>query len=160
QVLSGDYGHLVSTDGTNDDWIFSVYPGDLLAFKTHPLPDGTQEFAYFPNDPVIPPWMPFLAPDPQGEPDAVLWGGSKLWRYKRNGNGRWQPTQLSTQDFGASQGHYLSAFAFSELDLDLGWAMTDDGRVFRSTDRGVTWDKVSGSGLEGSYLYGSTVLPS
>lgn len=157
QVISGDYGHLVSTDGTHDSWVFSVYPGFLLSMKT----TGEQEFSYFPPDGNLPPWMPFLAPDPQGKNAAVLFGGGQLWRYERVGDYQWEPTPLSTQKFSGSVfGEYLSAFAFSESDPNLGWGITSVGRIFRSTDQGVTWKESTGTGPAGNWLYGSTVLPS
>jgi MYXO-CTERM domain-containing protein len=159
QVVSGDYGHLVSSDGTTKR-VYGVYPGFILTFAEG-TPVGEPpvlDYLDFPSDPVRAPWLPFLAPDPLGERDAFLYAGSFLWRYSLDED-RWERVHYSEQSFTDRPGEWLSAFALSPADPELGVAITSYGDVFRSTDRGVTWE-ARGTGPVGAYYYGAAVLPS
>lgn len=155
QILSGDYGHIVSTEG-NTDWTFSVYPGFILTF--HDVGNTpVLDFLSYPPDPVIPVWLPFLAPDPLGQDTAFLFAASKLWRFEQVG-AQWQMEPLSNQPFNTSPGEFLSAVAFSPVEPSLAVGVTSKGHVWRSTDTGATWQAV-GDGPVGSYYYGAAVLP-
>ncbi|MEQ1501149.1 MAG: MopE-related protein [Myxococcota bacterium] len=156
QVTSGDYGHLVSTDGSHD-WVFSVYPGFVLVWRgtANPTLDGFD----FPPDPVLPYWLPFLAPDPLGDKDAGLFAAGHLWRFSRGGDGSWNWDQFSTRSFTEEPGEFLSAVAFSPVDPTLAWGVSSTGRVFRSESSGESWADI-GDGPVGPWLYGSAVVPS
>lgn len=156
QVLSGDYGHLVSTDGSHDSWVFSVYPGFIFACRANPL---AFEYIYFPPDLVAPAWMPFLAPDPQGNPEAFLYAGAQLWRFERVGPYTWVPEPLSDRVFSEADDESLSAVAFSPLDPQRALAITNQGRVFRSDSGGARWSE-TGTGPAAHYFYGTAIVAS
>ncbi|HKX46898.1 MAG TPA: hypothetical protein VJP77_09350, partial [Planctomycetota bacterium] len=155
QLISGDYGHAVSTDGSHD-FVFSVYPGFLLVQKgavgpklyTFDFPAGDHS------------WMPSLAADPTRK-DAVFFCGSKLWRYQKTvGLNVWVPVQHSAQDFAVDPGEHLTAVAFSPLVAGRAYATTNRGRLWRSADHGVTWLLSPGLGPGPHYFYGTALLAS
>lgn len=153
QLISGDYAHLTSGDGSHQ-YVYSVYPGIVLV--QYGEDDVGLSYANFPNDQTS--WLPPLAGDPTDN-TAFFLCGSKLWRYELGGNG-WSPSRYSDQDFDAQNGNeVLSAFRFSPLDSNLAWAATNYGRVFYSEDAGVTWDRADTLNYS-QYLYGHALLPS
>jgi Putative metal-binding motif len=154
QIISGDYGHLTSGDGTHG-YVFSVYPGFVLVQIGAEQP--WLEFVDFPPGEEYA-WLPPIVADPD-KPQEFYFPGKKLYRYVRAGN-QWQPQVWSNFDFGAGEGEYLSAIEFSPLDPERVYAATNHGRLFRSDDHGVNWTPAVTSGPEPHYFYGTAVLPS
>ncbi|HIG88008.1 MAG TPA: hypothetical protein EYQ25_13340 [Planctomycetes bacterium] len=152
QIISGDYGHLTSPDGSLDR-VYSTYPGFTLiasgptsSLSTLDFPQGSSHL-----------WLPPVVADP-GTPNSFFFLGRYLWRQYRTG-ASWSEVHHSTRDFGAGSGSYLSAMAFSPTDPDLAWAANNAGRLWWSTDRGVTWTEGS-VGIPGShYFYGNCIAP-
>ena len=158
QIMSGDYGHLTSGDGTHR-WVFSVYPGVMLVQEG----DGSEEdivlhWVDFPPDPLYS-WLPTIVGDPDKR-KQVFFGGSQLWLYEYSSETEsWSPRLYSEQSF--SEGYeYLSGLVFSRADPERAYAVTSVGRLFHSTDKGVTWTEgtVDGDGPGSMYLYGSAIL--
>jgi photosystem II stability/assembly factor-like uncharacterized protein len=154
QILSGDYGHLTSGDGTHET-VFSVYPGFMLV----QLDEDEPWLAYV----DFPPgenqaWLPPVVADPES-PDAVFFCATRLWYYTPSPDG-WTPELWSEHDFGEQDGEYLSAFALSPLDGDRAFAATNYGRFFTSDDRGRTWTRSEDDGPYAHYFYGTALLPS
>jgi len=153
QLISGDYGHMVSGDGSHD-LLYCTYPGFILAqdgernpsLYTADFPSGSSHL-----------WLPPVVADPTDKA-AFFFLGRFLYRYATPFPNlhNWTPTQFSNQDFGPGQ---LSALAFSPLDPSRAWAATTDGKLFYSRDGGVTWT-LSGSGPPSHYFYGTALLPS
>jgi photosystem II stability/assembly factor-like uncharacterized protein len=154
QVISGDYAHMVSGDGTHQ-LVYSVYPGFILIHggEDEPWLGG----ADFPADEEYA-WLPPLVADPE-DVEAFFFCATHLYRYELDGDG-WFPTRWSEQFFGDGWYEYISAMAFSPLDPQLAWLTTSSGRVFHSEDRGVTWTQAYDDVPTGHYFYGQALLPS
>lgn len=154
QILSGDYGHLTSSDGTHE-WVYSVYPGFVLIQHGEDAPE--LEYADFPADEAYVPWLPPILADPK-EPRAFFFPATHLYRYTRD-RGAWVAARWSEQDFGRG-GNYVSALAFSPLEPDLAFAATSDGRLYWSEDQGVTWERSATTGPDENWYYGQALVPS
>lgn len=149
QLISGDYGHLTSGDGDHD-YVFSTYPGFVLiqvgetspSLETEDFPAGSSSL-----------WLPPVVADPLDQEDFFFLG-DQLWRYELGGNG-WTESLHSTRNFAAGAGNYLSALAFSPADPQRAFACDDAGRLYWSTDRGVTWTQASSAGPDNHYFYGN-----
>jgi hypothetical protein len=124
QLISGDYGHLTSSDGTHAR-VICTYPGFVLiqdgenshALSTVDFPAGSD------HD-----WLPAVVADPTNA-NVFYFCGNQLWRYTRQGNGTWQVAPHSTQNF-ATGGHYLTALAFAPSSPDRAYAVNDGGRIW------------------------------
>lgn len=154
QVISGDYGHLTSGDGTHDT-VFSVYPGFMLV----QLDEDDPWLAYvdFPTGEQQA-WLPPIVADPAA-PDHVFFCATRLWYYTASQDG-WTPELWSEHDFSRDDGEYLSAFALSPFGSGAAFAATNYGRLFTSADRGRTWAESDDTGPYGHYFYGTALLPS
>jgi MYXO-CTERM domain-containing protein len=154
QLISGDYGHLTSGDGTHGV-VFSVYPTFMLVavgeddvwFDYPRFPDGETQA-----------WLPPVVADPQA-PDNVFFCATHLWYYRATAEG-WIPELWSEHDFQETEGEYLSAFALSPVSPARAFAATNYGRMFWSDDRGRTWTEAQDDGPAAHYFYGTALLPS
>ena len=156
QLLSGDYGHLTSGDGTHAI-VYSCYPGFVLVQigEDNPqlgyvdFPDGEEQA-----------WMPPLTADPENR-EAFFFAATHLYYFTRTPNAdEWTPQQWSGQDFSATDGEYISAIEFSPLDPDRAFLSTNRGRVFYSSDKGVNWAQSVNDGPEAHYFYGHAMVAS
>jgi hypothetical protein len=156
QLISGDYGHLCSGDGTHA-YVYSTYPGFTLVARGENNPVTHQ--VNFPSG-VDALWLPPVVADP-GVPTAFFWLGATLWRYTKNGTlNTWSGVQHSTKNFAVSGGEVLSALAFSPLQPTRAYATTTSGRMYWSNDHGVTWTQSAGFGPGSHYFYGTTIVAS
>ena len=152
QIISGDYGHLVSGDGTHD-LVYSTYPGFILVqdgevnptLRTLDFPAGSNQL-----------WLPPVVADPN-DPDEFFFLGERLYHYDRP-MAAWTPSIWSTQNFAAGGSSYLSALAFAPSDSTRAFAATNTGRLYHSSDGGVTWTLGSSGGPSSHYFYGSALL--
>ena len=156
QVVSGDYGHLISGDGTHD-LVFSVYPGTGLVQIGAENP-GLVWFD-FPSEEAgnYYAWMPPLTADPS-DPEAFFFAATHLYRYTRTGDWEWTPTRHSDQSFSLDSYEFLSAFTFAPSEPDRAYAATSSGRMFVSDDGGVSWEQSSDSGPYSHYFYGTALV--
>jgi len=157
QLISGDYGHATSGDGSHA-CVFSVYPGFLLIHKGE---NGPQLFtADFPASEDYG-WLPTIAADPANV-ERCFFGASHLYRYRKNTQipPAWTPILWSSFDFGIDPGEYLSALDFSPVDGDRVYAATSSGRLYVSNDHGVTWAPGTGSAPGEHYFYGNALVAS
>jgi hypothetical protein len=110
-------------------------------------------------------WIPPLMADPLTPNIAYIAGGnlngsgSHMIQLVEN-SGQITPYEMPYDFEAASGGGFLSAMAISPLNYNNWYAMTDNGKFFRSTDAGSTWTMSNVSGLGGHYLYGATIYPS
>ncbi len=155
QIISGDYGHATSGDGTHA-FVYSVYPGFVLVQKGEGLPQLYQ--VDFPSAETYS-WLPFILADPLNN-QRFFFCASHLYRYVKSGPSAWIPSQWSTQNFAAGSGEHLAALAYSPLDKLRMYGVTNNGRFFRSSDQGVTWAQGTGSGPGPQYLYGQAIVAS
>jgi len=156
QLISGDYGHISSYNGTHD-MVFSPYPGFVLVTDDEDDPNLiTGGDLNFPSG-LGRLWLPPVVADPYARAGFFLCAQDSIWRCKRTGFWNWNWTQHSTTGFG---GRMLSALAFSPIDPDLAWAACTDGTLWRSTDHAVTWTMTQGGGPGSHYFYGTALWPS
>jgi len=155
QLISGDYGHLTSGDGDHD-FLFCTYPGFVLLQKGESLPQLFTEDFPAGEDHA---WMPPVVADPL-EPSEFFLCASHLYRYDKVAASNWTPSLWSTYDFGVAAGEYVSALAFSPVDSQRAYAVTDRGRLFHSSDHGVSWTPSTSTGPSGQYFYGTALLAS
>ncbi|MDG2149237.1 MAG: hypothetical protein P8N09_06920 [Planctomycetota bacterium] len=156
QLISGDYAHLTSGDGSHR-WVYSVYPGFVLISKNE---NGellyTEDFP--PNESY--PWLPYIQADPDAN-KAFFFCAKRLYRYEKAPTGNvWNPTQWSNFAFDGSSGEYMTGIAFSPLDSNRAYAATNHGRLFWSNDKGVTWNQSATTGPSEVWLYGTAIQPS
>lgn len=154
QLISGDYGHLTSGDGTHA-WVYSVYPGFVLVQNGAASPALFQ--VDFPANEEYG-WMPTVVADPTDN-QAWFFCARKLYRYSKAPLiNSWSPVEWSAFDFAGSPGEYLTALAFSPADTQRAYAATNLGRLFWSSDRGLTWTESSSSGPSAHYFYGTAIV--
>ena len=154
QVLSGDYAHLVSTDGSHE-LVYSVYPGfilvqigeagDQLGYVEFPAEESGQYYA----------WLPPLEADP-ADPSAFFFCSTRLYRYTFDGE-TWKPEQWSDEQFARSSYEFLSALRFAPSDPTRAYAATSAGRLFTSDDGGVTWEESDDEGPDSHYFHGTAI---
>lgn len=150
QLLSGDYAHLVSPDGTHRR-VYSVYPGFVLVHRGEASPSlSTTDF------PAIGEhlWLPPLAAD-VNDSEAYFIIGSSLWRGAWNGSS-WTNTQHSTYDFGAGSARYGTAIAFAPSAPARAYAANDNGVLLRSSNGGVSWTAATQAGPAPHYFHGNS----
>ncbi len=151
QLISGDYGHLTSSDGSHNR-VISTYPGFILLqdgelapqLSTLAFPTGAA------ND-----WLPGVVADPL-DPNVFYFWGNQLWKYARQSNSTWQVSLQSTQDFSLG-GNFLTAVAFAPSDSNRVYAVNNAGHIWFSTDHGVTWTQSSSTAPGQHYFYGNAI---
>jgi hypothetical protein len=161
QTISGDYGHLTSSDGGKTLWC--VYPGFTMLYKNLATPSATSRTSLdFDKNGSGGLWMRPVLADPKDPNIAYLAGGKKdgfynIWKLEYKGgriSGEQMPYQFSANDV-------VSALGISDLNQDLFYAMTNNGEFFYSLDRGINWTKSEGfAKLGGHYFYGASIAPS
>ncbi|MFT7485970.1 MAG: hypothetical protein ACI9F9_001823, partial [Candidatus Paceibacteria bacterium] len=84
QVISGDYGHLTSGDGSHG-LVYSTYPGFTLVQAGSPNPSlYTVNFPGQANHL----WLPPVVADPS-DVESFYFLGDRIWKHKRGGTGAW-----------------------------------------------------------------------
>jgi len=156
QIISGDYGHLTSGDGSHR-WVYSVYPGFILVARRESDPElYTADFPAGESHP----WLPCITADPD-DITAFFFCAKRLYRYDKSATGfTWTPVQWSNEVFDQNPGEYMTGLAFSPLDSNRAWATTNHGRIFWSADKGVTWTRSATLGPSEVWLYGTAIQPS
>lgn len=151
QLISGDYGHLTSSDGSHAR-VVSTYPGFILLAEGETTANlSTLNFpAGASND-----WLPAVVADPLDN-KVFYFLGNQLWKYTRQTNGTWVTSLQSNQNF-ALGGNYLTALAFAPSDPQRVYAVNDGGRIWYSTDHGVTWTQSASSAPGQQYFYGNAI---
>lgn len=153
QMISGDYGHLTSSDGSHNI-VYSTYPGFTLVHTgeiapsiaaTIDFPDGSDHA-----------WLPPVVADPL-DPETYFFCGEVLYRYDRTSTSTWVESVHSSQDFAAGNADYISALAFAPTDPNRAYAVNDEGQVFISNDHGVSWVLSTGFAPDPHYFYGNTI---
>lgn len=151
QLISGDYGHLTSSNGTHN-LVYSTYPGFVLIAEGESNPVLRQ--SNFPSG-ASNTWLPMVTADPL-DANTFYFCGDKLYRYNRTGNA-WNPVQHTAFDFLTSGATYLTAVAFAPSDAQRVYAVNNAGRMFASTNHGANWTASASSGPSPHYFYGNTI---
>jgi photosystem II stability/assembly factor-like uncharacterized protein len=156
QLISGDYGHITSSDGTHEK-IYSDYPGFILVQQGELNPNLT-DFVDFP-DGAIHSWLPYILAKP-GDPDVVYLCGDRIYRFRDIVPGGWNISP-STQDFTVAGGNYLTALSISPLDHDRKIAIMNNGIVWYTDQPGFNDFLLSpDTGPSSHYFYGTALEPS
>ena len=155
QVISGDYGHLVSPNQGESIW--SVYPGFVLLY-----PDAATNqngiFWDFEGSGYL--WLPPLMEDPQNSnvvyiAGGGLNGGNHLIKLTKIGN------SIIPEEISYPFNDTVTAMAYSSIDNSHWYLMTYNGSFYYSSDSGNSWQISNGfSGPDSHYFYGSTIYPS
>lgn len=153
QLVSGDYGHITSGDGTHEV-VYTTYPGFILINIGEDTP--YTEGADFPSGASYVPWIPPVVADPDDN-WAFYFPGDQLYRYTR-GESDWVYEVYG--DFSLSGGEYVSAMAFSPVDAERVYMATSAGKVFTSSDHGLTWTQSESRGPDDNWYYGQAIAPS
>ncbi len=155
QILSGDYGHLTSGDGTHA-YVYSVYPGFILVQQGETSP--TLDYLDFPSGETYVPWLPPIMADPD-DPTSFYFPATTIYKYTK-GRRTWEYALYSEQDFRVAGDEYVSRLAFSPVDHTRAWAATSYGRVWYSSDKGVTWTRSTSMVADENWYYGQAIAPS
>jgi len=151
QVISGDYGHIVS--GNLGASIWMVYPG-FAAFYPDATSNIIRTWDFQGNEPY---WMPPLMEDPFNENAVLMASGNKIRRLEYLGGNDIQASFLNQTFINAT----LSALAYSSINPQNWYALSENGRFYRSTNAGDTWASIMiSNGPGANYLYGASVWPS
>ncbi len=161
QIISGDYGHIVSSDGGNSIWM--VYPGFAAYYPeavTNPYFSDWWDFQCSGQF-----WIPPLMAHPDNPNQVYLGGGttsSGTHMILLTSFSGWVTYEEDPYDFsGTSGATAISAMACSPLNDDYRYVMNGNGEFFASTDGGNTWTLTSGfDGPDGNYLNGAVIIPS
>jgi hypothetical protein len=160
QVISGDYGHIVSATGGNDIWtVYPSFAGYTGNAKTNQnWFTGTWDF-----NGATQFWLPPLMADPLGAPDicylagtSISSGGSHIIKLDASGgNTNINATELP-YDF--SWGGNVSAMSFNPANPAEWYVVTDNGSCFYSSDTGQTFSHSTMSVLpDPHYFYGNAI---
>jgi len=155
QILSGDYGHLTSSNGSHD-YVYSVYPGFILVQVGETSP--SLEYLDFPPAGNFA-WLPPIVAEPQKKKN-FFFPGTQIWRFRLEDGGTWQPSLYSEHNFSSDGYEYVSALTFSPVDSQRAYAATNYGRLFYSEDKAKTWTQAADAGPQGQWLYGAALLAS
>ena len=155
QSISGDYGHLVSTDGGETLWC--NYPGFTM-FYANPETDTGGSSLSFPSSGQL--WLPPLMEHPYDNNKVYLGGGGL------NGGHHLILLRKTNSEITYTEEPYsfngtVSAMAYSSIDPNYRYVLTDNGSFYYSSDNGENWD-ISNSfdGPNAHYFYGSSIWAS
>lgn len=159
QVISGDYAHLVSTDGGISLW--SVYPGFAMLYPDAANSDNMYTWDFTTSGQF---WLPPLMEDPL-DPDVCWLGGGSTYGGSHLIRLTWTGSSITMtefpHDFSAGGGERISALAYSPVDTDLRYVMTEDGNFHYSSDAGANWTISSAfTGPGAHYFHGASIVAS
>ena len=155
QIISGDYGHLVS--GDNGVSVWANYPGFTIYYPNISNSNSSLSLN-FPGDGYL--WLAPLSSHPESPQKAIIGGGSV------SGGNRLIELSIENNQMVYDEQNYIfsgtiSALAFSPIDPSYRYVLTENGRFYYSTDNGLNWSATPMfTGPGGHYFYGSTILPS
>jgi hypothetical protein len=161
QTISGDYGHIVSSD--NGDSIWTVYPGFAMYYPNARTSTANLTWNFTGMSGQL--WMPPLMADPENPTHVYLGGGTKttgahLWHLRVEGSSI-VAEELPFDFSNGVSGRKVSAMACSPIQPLDRYVMTDNGDFFWSRDGGTTWTRTASfDGPDSHYFYGSVIKPS
>lgn len=159
QTISGDYGHIVSGDGGVSLW--TDYPGFAMYYPDAAGSNGMSTWDFKGKEHF---WMPPLMADPYLPSRCwIACGtsttGNHLWRLDYV-NGTITHTELPYDFSGPNKTAWISAMAFSPINRDYRYVLNSEGKLFSSTDQGVSWTLSTSRGPDSHYFYGNAIVPS
>jgi hypothetical protein len=161
QSISGDYGHLTSSDSGRSVW--SNYPGFSMYYPVARTSDHQRGKSFVHGNRL---WIPPIVADPADPKTAYVASGSGdssiIWKYQYVLPGDSIITERMPFDFsGGKKDNRVSQIAISPIADNHWYVTTTDGRFFHSVDRGKSWAVTDSFSAPGShYFYGSSIVPS
>jgi hypothetical protein len=159
QVVSGDYGHVVSSDSGLSIWM--NYPG-FADFYPDITNDQKHHGWTFTCKGQV--WIPPMMVDPTDPYICWLGGGSNsgasghLYKLTYNSSSKKVTAEEQTFNFGGSDDR-ISAMATAPYDFNLRMVLTDKGLLYVTKDGGTNWVKRKNfNGPGAHYLYGASVI--
>ncbi len=155
QIISGDYGHIVSADGGVSLW--TDYPGFVMFYSD--IANSTDMVSWdFEGSGYL--WLPPIMNDPN-QSNIVYIGGGGIESQNHIVKVHYGANGMVAEDLDYTFPSKISAMAYSPLVNNFWYVSTEDGYFFYSTDMGENFTETSNfSGPESHYFYGSTILPS
>ena len=151
QVISGDYGHMVS--GNDGESIWCDYPGFVLYYPNASYGSNGLTWDFVGSNYL---WIPPLKENPVQ--DNIIYvggggtGGNHIIELTANNY------SISYQQLDFSFAATVSAIDISPIDPDYRYVLTTNGQFYTSGDGGDTWIlSVGFSGPESHYFYGSAI---
>ena len=155
QVISGDYGHIVSGDGGTSLW--TDYPGFAMFYPDVANSDGMSTWDFLGSGYL---WIPPLMIDPY-QNNIVYVGGGGINSQNHMVKLTYGMSGISAEDLSPTFGAKVSAMAWSPVTNHYWYVSTENGNFYYSTSLGQTFTQTSSfTGPESHYFYGSTILPS
>lgn len=157
QIISGDYAHIVSSDGGRSLW--TVYPGFAMYYPDAVGSTQNSRWDFSGSNHF---WLPPLMADPYNPEIVYLAGGTSstgnhLWtlEYKNSS------VSVSEQayDFSGGNGGVISSMGFSPINKDYRYVLNSKGKMYYSSDRGVNWTQSRTYGPGSHYFFGNSLIP-
>lgn len=161
QTISGDYGHLTSSDSGKSVWC--NYPGFSMYYPLARTSNFQRGWGFKFGNRL---WIPPIVADPDDPRISYVASGSGdssiIWKLRYVTPGDSVVAERMGFDFSdSSKNRRVSALAISPIDHNHWYVTTTDGRFFHSIDRGIKWSVTDSFVSPGShYFYGSSIVPS
>jgi hypothetical protein len=155
QIISGDYGHLVS--GNSGISIWTNYPGFTIYYPNIANSNASMSLD-FPGSGYL--WIAPLMAHPSSPEKVILGGGgvsggNHLVELSALGN------QITYDEHLFNFSGTISAMGYSPIDSSYRYVLTENGKFYYSLDNGENWTMTSSFTGPGShYFYGSTIWSS
>ncbi len=155
QIISGDYGHLVSNDDGHSIW--TNYPGFTIYYSNIEHSDWSISLDFPGNGHM---WLAPLMEHPYSAQKAILGGGgvsggNHLIELSVQGN------QIIYNEQNYNFSGTVSAMEYSPINPSYRYVLTENGKFYYSSNDGENWNVTSNfTGPTPQYFYGSTIWAS
>jgi len=155
QIISGDYGHIVSGDSGVSIW--TDYPGFVMYYND--IVNSTNMVSWdFQGSGYL--WLPPLMIDPY-ENNTVYIGGGGINSQNHMVRVHYGLNGIQAEDMTYTFDSKISSMAFSPLTNNYWYVSTEYGKFYYSINNGEEFiETTSFTGPESHYFYGSSILPS
>ncbi len=163
QDYSGDYGHLVSSNGGKTLWM--SYPGFVLCYPSLPEDSTFYIWSYSEEEMSNSIWMPPLMADPD-DPNSVYIGGGTpsygAYVYHVTLTENDFDSKRLQHNFGANYDDAsISALDYSKVNSARRYISTNRGDFFWSENGGESWSLTQNFTVpKPKYFYGATIATS
>ncbi|MDF2456850.1 MAG: Chitinase [Cytophagaceae bacterium] len=160
QLMSGDNGRTVSTNHN------SVWQTGYANLCYYPNAQNGSQFSWYDYNGIGKLWMPYITEHPTDATKVYFGGGITSGDNTVNilqfaYNGSYITSSELAYDFRASSScDNIASIGISKINNNYWYVLTDNGRLFTSSDGGTNFTIHSTFGLSGHYFYGSAICPS